>query len=234
MLRPSHLCFTVLGVVCACALSVLFSLPARGQVVFEDNFNGSALAPHWITPPASDWDYDVSGGMLNVHRALFPSHPKSPSNIAGIGTLLVSPLSGDFQANARIVWSQNTVPDVIFEVLGAGNAIIAHLNYYALGVAFFAPGSTSQLHPFDPVGTHTIGVTRNGTQLQFVLDGSLIGSFSDISSEPVTALRLAFRNAFPIPTGDPVRIDAIRLVPSCGTLTLGLVVAGCTSRRRRA
>lgn len=215
-----------------CAPAAWTGRTALAQVVFEDNFDGAALAPHWVTPPASHWDYDVSGGMLNVHRALRPSHPKSPSNSVAIGTTLPTPYGGDFFATMRVVWEAQTVPQVTIDVRGTTNTI-AQMTYASIGVAFFAPGSTAQLHLANPVGEHEIGAQRLGSQLRFFLDGSLIGTLPDIGGEQIRGMTLVFRHAFPIPQGGPVRIDFVRVVPSPASTVSLLLGGGLTIARKR-
>ena len=47
-------------------LLALFPGAAIAQTVFFDDFDGNALLPHWIQPPPSYWEYNVSSSMLNV------------------------------------------------------------------------------------------------------------------------------------------------------------------------
>jgi hypothetical protein len=81
------------------AVLVVCPAPALGGLVFFDDFEGNALAPHWSQPPAPDWQYNVSNSMLNVTALLYPSHPKSPVNLANMGAPFAPQM--DFQLDAN-------------------------------------------------------------------------------------------------------------------------------------
>lgn len=215
-----------------CAAAAWTGRTALAQVVFEDNFDGAALAPHWVTPPASHWDYDVSGGMLNVHRLNFPSHPKSSNNFASITTPVAPTLSGDFLATMRIVWEPDTVPLIQIALAGVTNTI-ARMEYQLFSISFFTPAGSAQTAPSPGAGTHELRIQRVTDEVRFFANNQLLGVLPDVVGGPVTRITVNFRSGYPVPPGGPVHLDAIRLVPApAAVIALSLVLA-TPSRTRR-
>lgn len=221
--------------VCALAAGVTLSVsaPAWAQVVFEDNFDGSALGAHWITPPASNWVHDVSGGMLNVHRVVLPiPHPKTTQEIrAGITTVLPTAYSGDFLASMRIVWELDTVP-LVAMYLGSPTQNVIFMEYYGTSVVIRPPLGPGIALPAPGAGAHDLGIQRLGSQVRFFLNGDLLGAFP-AQTGPVTTLQIGFRNAYPIPQGGPVHVDSVRIIPAPGALVLLLLGGARLSRKAR-
>jgi hypothetical protein len=50
--------------------------PVMGGLVFFDNFDGNALAPHWLQPPPSEWlhhrESTTSQSRGQARRLIFP------------------------------------------------------------------------------------------------------------------------------------------------------------------
>ena len=115
------------AVMFAICLGVVAPARALAQIVFFDDFDGDELLPHWSLPDRSRWEYNVSGGMLNVTGLFYPGpmpgHPDS-GNFAAMGAQFAP--QGDFRVDARMGWDPGDQPHRLWvAVTGAEGSLAA-------------------------------------------------------------------------------------------------------------
>lgn len=215
------------------ALLALCPASALAQPVFFDDFDGNALQPHWGQPNPLFWEYNVSNSMLNVTNLLYPSHPKSPTNFAGLGTSF-SPLT-DFQLDVRMGWgSAQGVARFALEIQ-AGGGSVAHIGYgESFGpIGVFAGTSAGVVTiPSPPPGIYDFRVVRTGEQYRFYFEGNLFASLTSLYTGPIDGVGFFFSSPYPGQSG-PFHIDRVRVVPAPGVLLAPALVSIWAPRRRR-
>ncbi len=129
---------------------------APARPVFFDDFDGNALLPHWETPPASHWQYNVSNSMLNVTGLFFPSVPKFGGNYVIIGAAYAP--QADFQADVWMGWEPGDPPHRLgFNVIGPQGQGVATFAYRNDGLApdiFAGTGTVGTSAPAPAPGMH--------------------------------------------------------------------------------
>jgi hypothetical protein len=205
--------------------------------VFFDDFDGNELLPHWNVPSPSCWTYNVSNSMLNVTGLHCPSHPKSPNNIAAIGASFAP--QTDFRADAWMGWEAGDQPHrLVLRVSGPTGGILAEFGYRHEAWAganplIFASASGQLVNmPAPAPGMYHFTITRTGTQVDFLLNGTPVASFSGALT--FSAGRVGFEFVGPYPGELGVfRIDRVQVVPAPSTLILiSALVLGHARRRK--
>jgi hypothetical protein len=223
---------------------VLLPGAVSAQTVFFDDFQGPALAPHWIAPPPEHWDFNFNGGMLNVTNLLYPSHPHSSLNWADMFAHF--PAQSDFRADIWIGWpqtptGQQTGHHVGFYLLGSQGNGVAFVEYTNFGhlapypVIVAGTGTQGSTLPAPLPGINHFVITRTGGQFLFDVNGVTVAVFPDLSSRPATTVWMAFTGPFPGELA-PLYVDRIQIVPCPGasTVGMGIVLLGSGRSRKRA
>jgi hypothetical protein len=215
------------------AVVALCSAPALAQPVFYDDFDGRALLPHWNQPPPSDWEYNVSNGMLNVTDLFYPSSPKSPTNYTFMGASFAP--QTDLQLDFRMGWGEGVARFDLTLLAGAG--IIATIGYCEIlcttdpGI-FARHGASRVAIPAPPPGMYDFRITRAAGQFNFYFEGDLFASFQDIYGGPVNGLSFYFSSPYPGPSG-PFHIDRVQVVPAPATVVAPVLTLAWACRRKR-
>ena len=211
--------------------------PAPAQPVFFDDFDGNALLPHWIQPPASDWQYNVSNGRLNVTNLLYPSSPISPGNTAVMEASFAPQM--DFQLDARMGWgSAAGVARFELEILTPGGGIVGHLGYCELvcggsgapGIFGATTSGIMQL-PSPPPGMYDFRVDRAGGQWRFYFEGNLFANLTSPYTGPIGGVGFFFSSPYPGQSG-PFYVDRVQVVPAPGVLGAAALASILAVRRR--
>jgi len=115
-----------IGLVAAVALCPAAAL---AQPVFFDDFDGPDLLPHWERTDPSRWEYDLSGGMLNVTGLFWPGIPHLGGNDAVIAASF--DWQSDFRVDAWMGWDEGDMPHGLsLQVVGPGGLVgIASFSY---------------------------------------------------------------------------------------------------------
>ncbi|MCH7792047.1 MAG: hypothetical protein IID31_07195 [Planctomycetes bacterium] len=206
---------------------------ALGQVGFFDHFEGNALLPHWNQPPPSrHWEYNVSNSMLNVTHLLWPSHPKSSSNSAGIWADF-PPVGGDFQAVGRMGRgpSQPGYIEMFLNGPAGGTEFIAGFGFSG-SFLVAQTARTTMLFPPPPAGMYDFTILRSGGDIHFLLDGQLVVTLPAVVGAPAARITLIFLEPFPRPGPGAFHVDLIQVVPPPASLVV-LVLSGLGLLRRR-
>lgn len=207
---------------------------AIAQPVLFDDFNGSALAPNWVHSP-SRWQYNVSGGMLNVTAVTYPNSPESPYNVASMASLL-TPL-GDFRVDARVGWHGGDLPESLsVMMLTTQGGIVAEMQYRTDHIS---PASArvvaASFQNFASVaapapGMHTFTIARSGGRFSFQLDGNPLANFPDIAFQQPGVILFDFGGPFPGAFGG-LHVDWVQVIPN--PITLPVVGLSLFLRRRQ-
>jgi hypothetical protein len=218
--------------VCAC-------LPAgaMAQYVFFDDFNGNDLLPHWGQPPAQDWEYNVSGGMLNVTGLFYPPPPFPVSNAAISAQF--EPLS-DFRVDVWMGWQAGDAPHrIVASVLGpwGPGPIIAEFGYRHMHSTLpqeivLGTGTSAVFLPAPTAGIHHFTVTRSGAEFAFYLNGGHLATFPDLWGTPAGGIGIEFVGPTQGQFGT-LHVDRVQVIPSPGPLMLIVACAALAARCRR-
>ena len=218
-----------------CVLALVWPMAASGQTVFFDDFEGNALLPHWLQPPASRWEYNVSNSMLNVTGLFYPGIPHLGGNFAAMGALFTP--QTDLRMEAWMGWEAGEAPHRLGLQVRAGPAgtgILATFRYANeawLGptpviVAGAAGSPNLLLMPAPPPGIYHFAITRVGTTFEYYFNGSLFGSLAG-NNIPATGIVLDFLGPYPGELGG-FHIDRVKVIPAPGSLLIVLGLAlGC-------
>jgi hypothetical protein len=219
------------------ALMGFWTAPTGAQVIFLDEFQGPALAAHWIAPPPSHWDYSFNNGMLNVTGLHHPSMPHSSTNWASIAAHFAP--QTDFRADIWMGWvaGQPWHSMAVF-FLGPQFQILADFTYtdepiFGPGPVVFAVASNQSVVAAAPhAGTHRFTISRTDAQFTFRVNGAHCAVFTDNFGIPVSAIGLQFMRSYP---GDfaPLHVDRIVIVPAPATGALVCLVVLYVTRPRR-
>jgi hypothetical protein len=200
------------------------------QPIFYDDFNGNALQPHWLLPPPwAPWLYNVSDGMLNVDRVLYPSNPKVIYNWAFIGAIF-EPIASDFHTSARMGWEAGEQGAVFFELSSPQGGRVAGFGYGGNGLFAKSPTQTIQFAAPAP-GLYDFAVGRTGNELRFYLDGVLLGGLTDTILDPAGSITLGFHEHNLMPSPGALHVDHVLIVPSPATGVVLVVAIGAFSAR---
>jgi hypothetical protein len=230
---------------------VLIALPspADGQpVYFEDDFDGTALKPHWIQPPPEHWEYDVSGGMLNVTKLKYPSTPHTGFNIAELWAPLGIPATGDFLAEVVIGFDPATLSkdsDRVFSFFLSDQApnvpptSTIGISYQDTGftdvVLLMGSGGQSIPSPvFSNPGLVAFQIARMGNTVNFSMNGDLLATLPATPNITMQSLGVWYIAQWPDAQFEPIHIDRITIVPSPGVglaVLLSLPLVACRTRR---
>ncbi len=207
----------------AALLAGAFGATASGQTVFFDDFEGNALLPHWLQPPLSRWEYNVSNSMLNV-TGLFYQPPPSHHSEASISAAYAP--QADFRVDAWMGWERGEA--LSFSVLGT-SASIAYGDGAVLSAS--AGGQFAGARGVPSPGVHQFTITRTGAQYEFFLDGLLFGSVASGPTTPAEGVAFGFGNesagaAF-------FHVDRIRVVPAPAVFAIPVLGLACLSRRKQ-
>ena len=218
-------------------LALVWPMAASGQTVFFDDFEGSALLPHWSQPPPSHWEHTVSNSMLNVTALFSPGIPHLGSNFAGIAAEF-SPQT-DFRVDVWMGWEQGTQPHRLnLQVLGpGGNPIIAGVGYrneaWSGEVLFFSGSTQGVSFPAPAPGIYHFTIARSAAEFQFYLEGNLIATFPDTFGTPAAGVQFFFLGPVSEPLG-AFSIERVRVVPAPGLMWIPLPLGlACACRRTR-
>lgn len=185
----------------ACVVSLLFAVTASGDPVFHDDFNGSALQPHWSVPSPVVWEHNVSNGMLNVTGLFDPSSPDIFGNIASMSAEFEP--QTDFRVDAWMGWDGIQFPHrLVVSVISEFGGIMASFGYRNDGLVGFpaivAGASNVRRDGRAPSsGIQQFSITRTQTRFDFFLNGSPFWSVSDIFGGRAARLRLQFVGPYP-------------------------------------
>jgi hypothetical protein len=226
------------GTMIGAAIALWGSSPLAAQPVFFDDFDGPDLLPHWRTPPPQNWDYNVSGGRLNVTDLHFPGIAHLESNYSTIRTSFDP--QGDFRIDVWMGWQHEPSTRYDELALTVTNAAGGHMASFGLrypgGPPLVRASATSagsvSISPPSP-GIHQFTIAREGAIFDFYLDGEHFGSLPDHGEvDPVAGMQIFFSKPFP---GDmnPKYIERVLVVPAPAVLTLSIPCALLAARRRR-
>lgn len=209
---------------------------ALAQPVFFDDFEGDDLAPHWNRPPPEDWEYNVSGSMLNVTGLFNPSSSKTPNNFARINTIIDE--VDQFRATARMGFDPGFGQGVRLELETVGGGTLATFGYFTdsngvPGLSAFTSRHPGLFFPGPPPGIYDFTIERTSDLYRFSLDGDLLGTLPISLTNPLTRVILDFRGPFPGMLG-PLHVDSVLVVPApgVGAMAVGLLLLN-TRRRSR-
>jgi len=217
------------------SLVAFLPAPARAEPVFFDDFDGDDLLPHWSRPPDDYWEYNVSGGMLNVTDLLYPSNPKSPANWVLIEASFAP--QTDFRADIWMGWEAGDPPqELALYILGSQGQIIAQFGYYedSWRGQVIGAGASNQavFEPAPPPGMYQFTITRIGTAFEFYFNGEPFASISDRFGTPAAGLDLWFLGPYPGQFG-AFHVDRVRVTPTPGALSLVAGIGFCSTSRKR-
>lgn len=218
-------------------LGGLVPTSAMAQPVFFDDFNGTSLLPHWRLPPAEDWEYNVSNGMLNVTDLLYPSHPDFPNNIAAMGGSFQP--QANFRMDVLIGWEAGPRDQRLnIMVIGSPAGILANFGYRNEGAFGPAPiilasvaGGPAVSMPAPSPGIHQFTITRTARVFEFFLDGDAFARLPVNFDFLAGGIGLEFVGPYP-EMMTPYRIDRVQVVPTPGTLVLTIAFVLCGTMRR--
>jgi hypothetical protein len=182
------------------------------------------------------WEYNVSGGMLNVTGLFNPSHPKSPTNFAIMGAPFAP--QSDFQLDVRMGWGTSEGVARFELVVRINSGGVATIGYgTGLGGPLGIYAATSQdlvTIPAPPPGIYDFRIARVGTVFDFYFEGNHFATLTSGYTGPVNGLSFFFSSPYPGQSG-PFHIDRVQVVPTPGVfLCLPIHMAiGCSKRRRR-
>lgn len=217
----------------ALAMAMCPAAPAPAQPVFFDDFNGNALAPHWSRPPDSHWEYNVSGGMLNVTELKFPSDPHFGGNEARIGAGYAP--QTDFRADVWMGWEAGDPPHRLGFYINSPQGIIAAFGYrnFGAGPEIFAGASNEAVFvPAPPPGMYHFTIRRVGVQNDFYFNDDHFARITSQSAPSAFGLTLDFLGPYPGQFG-ALHIDRIVIVPAPGALIVPGTLALFAAQRRR-
>jgi hypothetical protein len=222
------------GLVAAVAL---WPVAALAQPVFFDDFDGPDLLPHWSVPPPENWEYNVSGGMLNVTDLHFPGIPHLESNFATIRASFET--QTDFRLDVWMGWDREPAEqydELAVGVMSPTGGIMAEFGLRYPGgppVIGASAGAGSIRVPPPPPGMYQFTVTRIGSEFEFYLDGEHFGSLPDEFWLPAGGVRFFFSKPFPGEM-NPYHVDRVRVVPTPGAVVVvsAVCVLACARRRR--
>jgi len=231
-----------LGTAAILGLLAILSIasPARAQVVLFDDFDGEVIDPRWRLSRPGDWEYNVSGGMLNVTNLFYPSHPKSPENHATMDTLFTSTPLTDFRIDARMGWDEGPGPRSLWlHAKGGpnGNLIVASFGFtlgegFGIGPIFSAGAGLGRNAPGSAEGMFTFTIARTGSRLEFYLNETFFFATTDMFGRSLTALQFDFSGPYPAPVA-AYHIDSVTVIPGPSTVTLVVAMVPALFRRRR-
>jgi len=214
-----------------CLLGALSPI-ARAQITFFDGFEGPEFHPRWTASPRSDWTYDFEGQRLNIRGQSVPG----PVGI----TTPIGPFAGNFSVAAVIdfgIKSQRpralrlrldeSDPGAFYPV-----AFIEYRESPGRSPTFFwsIPGlGGSTIVPPGPSTEFRLEIRRGGLAWMVLVNQTVVG-FSTVGFlEPLQSVAM---QSFSPPSFDPMSVDSIVVVPSPPAFLVGVLAAGCCSRRR--
>jgi len=209
---------------------------AAAQPVFFDDFDGPDFLPHWRVPPPENWEYNISGGRLNVTDLHFPGIAHLESNFARIQTSFEA--QSDFRIDVWMGWEREPFApyDELFaRVTGPSGGIMAEFGLvYPGGPAEVAAatGAGKVSIPPPPPGIYQFTIARTDSQFDFYLDGDHFGSLLDPYGLPAAGLTIWFSKEFPGEM-NPKHVDRVRVIPAPGVLAPLIAWAPAWARRRR-
>ncbi len=219
---------------CACMLGLLWPVIAAGRPVFYDDFDGGPLLHPWAIPPASHWQYNVSNSMLNVTGLFYPSVPNTGGNWSIIAAAFAP--QADFRADIWMGWEPGDPPhELEFRVNGVQGQVIASSGYRKPGgpssFVYAVASNQGAFVPAPPPGIHQFTVSRTGTQLDFLLNGSAFASFQDLSGLSARVVSIRFLGPYPGTLGT-LHVDRVIVVPVPGAVVIAVPLLACARRRR--
>lgn len=219
-------------------LSALWSAAASAQPVFFDDFDGPDLLPHWRAPDPSHWEYDVSGGMLNVTGLFYPGIPHLGGNFAAIGASFVP--QTDFRVDAWMGWEAGDDPHgIAIQMLAAGVTAVAEFKYSdeepgRPPILIAGSGTEAVTAPAPPPGLYQFTIARIDAEFEFYLDGSLFARLPDRRGRLADTVAFDFLGPNPPAQLGAFHIDRVLVVPAPGVLLVSLSLSlACVRRTRR-
>ena len=203
-------------------LVLVWPMAASGQTVFFDDFEGNALLPHWLQPPPSHWEHNVSNSMLTV-TGLFYSVP--PYGFAAISAAYAP--QADFRVDAWMGWERGE--SLLVTVLGPSASIS-----YSDGVVLVAEvdGQVAGVLPLPSPGVHQFTITRTGTQFEFFFNGLLFGGVASGPTTPAEGVAFGFSEWSPGAAG-PFYVDRVRVIPAPAVFAIPVLGLAWLSRREQ-
>jgi hypothetical protein len=236
---------TLVAVIAAVLLSLPNSASAQ-PVYFEDDFDGNALKPHWIQPPPEHWEYDVSGGMLNVTALKYPSLPKTGFNFVDIWAPLDQPATGDFEAEVAMT-IEPQLPSQAYRIISfvlspeppgvqSDQSIFAYYNEFGNNQASWGMSSNGQFAQspsFANPGSLILEIARNSSEVSYSMNGSLLAKLPATANLTIESLAIRFIAAWPDAQFEPIRIDRVNIIPTPAVGACLIAGLGFIQRRRR-
>ncbi|MBM4107417.1 MAG: hypothetical protein FJ255_01150 [Phycisphaerae bacterium] len=216
------------------AATVLMARPSGGQpIVFRDDFNGTALGPHWLRQPGIT--LEVGGGELRVTRLTLP--PGQPDGRGAIGVNL-APLQ-DYRVTTRFDVPPGLRMGLVFSLVAGGGTHLAQIEVQydrftgETGYMIVAGGSDPALLPPPPPGYNEYTLRRIGGRVEFELNGVLAAVLNDRFQTPIDQMRFEF-----VGTSGMIqparRVDYVEIIPSPGPFAvLGILGFGLLRRPAR-
>jgi hypothetical protein len=211
---------------------------ALAQPVFFDDFDGPDLLPHWSVPPPENWEYNVSGGMLNVTDLHFPGIAHLEANFATIRASFEHQL--DFRVDAWMGWDRppaEQYDELRLSVIGPSGGILVEFGLFSPGgpaeIIAATTGSGDLRAPPPPPGIYQFTIARTAAQFDFYLDGDHFGSLPDSGEvTPAAGIRFFFSKPFPGEM-NPYHIERVGVVPAPGAFAVSVMYLIACGRRRR-
>jgi hypothetical protein len=215
--------------------AVLFAA-AQSRAQFFDDFDGSALAPHWQplwTSPTS-WDYQVANGLLTVNSLNAPSSGGSNRNYQYLDTF-ISPVFGDFTASAVMGMTAGSHRSISMRLSGTQAGILGEFIYHETGIVGIGPGGTTMLLMMLGPGLHEFKIVRTGAQVSYFMDSVHIGTLANSHvNQGAYWLRLGFEVDYPIGLPmNPMMVDRVWVVPVPGSGAVALTFLSLAILRTR-
>lgn len=211
---------------------------ARAQVIFQDHFNGNALAPHWsVSHNPSYATHVVGGGRLTVDWIQSPLGPPWTSAYNAGFLASFPPHQGDFVATLRLGWEPGTHRTVSFGVLSGSPGISLWSITYSEDSGLVhgsASGPGQPTIPAPPPGIHDFEIARIGSDVHFSLNSQHFGSMP-VTAHPVNRIWLDTVFSYPGHSFQPVYFESITMIPSpsAGAAMFAIGLWGLCLRRRR-
>jgi hypothetical protein len=210
------------------ALDLLWAAPAAAQTVFFDDFDGSALKPHW---EELHFVHRVGGGVLTVLELPWPNNPHAQLFNDGAIWARFGQVEGDFVATTRMGLDPGERRLMRINVAGPGTSVSFWFGDDGPAISTPATGFMAVPGPRD--GVHDFSIARSGDLYRFSINNQRIAEIQDPHHPVLNQILFEFRVDLPYQGMAPMYVDSVRVVPTPSSSFTATLLAVLITHRRR-